>query len=87
MNKKLDHLVATSGGEELAPLEMEIASLNKTIDQVGTEIAESELYWLKQQHELVKINQQRDRKSKEVFCQLQKLIFFSKFYEKLLEFR
>ena len=66
MNKKLEHLVATSGGEELAPLEMEIASLNKTLDQLGTEIAEAELYWLKQQHELVKINQQRDKKTKEV---------------------
>ena len=54
------------GGEELAPLEMEMASLNKTLDQLECEIAEAELFWLKQQHELVKINQQRDKKSKEV---------------------
>jgi len=66
MNKKLDHLVATCGGEELAPLEMELASLTKSLDQLETEIAEAELYWLKQQHELVKISQQRDKKTKEV---------------------
>ena len=45
---------------------MEMASLNKTLDQLECEIAEAELFWLKQQHELVKINQQRDKKSKEV---------------------
>jgi len=41
MNKKLEHLVATSGGEELAPLEMEIASLNKTIDAIGTLVSQN----------------------------------------------
>ena len=29
MNKRLDALVATSGGEELGPLEVEIVSLTK----------------------------------------------------------
>ena len=37
MNKKLDQLMATSGGEELGPLEVEIASLNKTIEQMDNE--------------------------------------------------
>ena len=66
MNKKLEHLVATCGGEELAPLEMEVTSLSKSLDQLEAEINEAELFWLKQQHELVKINQQRDKKTKEV---------------------
>ena len=43
MNKKLDHLMATSGGEELGPLEVEIASLNKTIEQMDNEINEIEI--------------------------------------------
>lgn len=47
MNKKLDQLMATSGGEELGPLEVEIASLNKTIEQMDNEINEIEIFWLR----------------------------------------
>ena len=47
MNKKLDQLMATSGGEELGPMEVEIASLNKTIEQMDNEINEIEIFWLR----------------------------------------
>lgn len=66
MNKKLDQLMATSGGEELGPLEIEIASLNKTIEQMDNEINEIEIFWLRQQHELVKLNQEKDQRTKGV---------------------
>merc|ERR1712168_1456618 len=66
MNKKLDQLMATSGGEELGPLEVEIASLNKTIEQMDNEINEIEIFWLRQQHELVKLNQEKDQRTKSV---------------------
>lgn len=66
MSKKLILLVENAGGEELAPLEMEVASLQKSLDQLGSDIAEAEVAWLKQQHELVKINQERDQKSRDV---------------------
>jgi len=66
MNKKLDQLMATSGGEELGPMEVEIASLNKTIEQMDNEINEIEIFWLRQQHELVKLNQEKDQRTKSV---------------------
>ena len=47
MNKKLETLLSTSGGEELGPLEVEIASVNKTIDQMDNEINEIQIFWLR----------------------------------------
>jgi len=66
MNKKLDTLVSTTGGEELGPLEIEISSLNKTLDQLNNEINEIEIFWLRQQHELVKLSQEKDQRNKEI---------------------
>ncbi len=66
MSKKLHNLVENSGGEELAPLEMEVASLAKSLEQLSTDIAEAEVAWLKQQHELVRINQEKDKKNRDV---------------------
>lgn len=66
MNKKLDQLVSTSGGEELGPLEIEISSMNKTLDQLNTEINDIEIFWLRQQHELVKLSQEKDQRAKEI---------------------
>merc|ERR1719378_1205760 len=48
MNKKLEQLLATSGGEELGPLEVEISSINKTLEQLNNEINEIEIFWLRQ---------------------------------------
>ena len=66
MSKKLHNIVENSGGEELAPLEMEVASLAKSLEQLSTDIAEAEVAWLKQQHELVRINQEKDKKNRDV---------------------
>ncbi|CAG5098219.1 Oidioi.mRNA.OKI2018_I69.XSR.g15471.t1.cds [Oikopleura dioica] len=59
MSKKLHHLVETAGKEGLAPLEMEVASLGKSLEQLSSDIFDKEVHWHNQQHELDRINQEK----------------------------
>ena len=45
---------------------MEISSINKTLEQLNNEINETEIFWLRQQHELVKLSQERDTRAKDI---------------------
>ena len=47
-------------------MEMEISSINKTLEQLNNEINETEIFWLRQQHELVKLSQERDTRAKDI---------------------
>ncbi|PAA68484.1 hypothetical protein BOX15_Mlig020612g1 [Macrostomum lignano] len=58
-NKRLEQLIASAGGVELGPLEITINSLGKSIAAKQEEIAGLEQMWLREQHELVKIVNER----------------------------
>ena len=53
LNSELDKLIAAAGGAELGPLEIQINSLQKSIDAENTTIAELQHSWLRDQGELV----------------------------------
>jgi len=53
LSSELDKLITQAGGAELGPLEIEINSLQKSIDVENTAIAELQHAWLRDQGELV----------------------------------
>ncbi|XP_078491914.1 coiled-coil domain-containing protein 40 [Ciona intestinalis] len=65
-NKKLEQLLANSGGEEIGPLEIQINSLSKQIEGSSQGIAELQRFWLRQQHELVQLSKEREQQNVDV---------------------
>uniref|UniRef100_H3BEH5 Coiled-coil domain 40 molecular ruler complex subunit n=1 Tax=Latimeria chalumnae TaxID=7897 RepID=H3BEH5_LATCH len=59
-NKRIEHIVASLGGEELGPLEIMVKTLTKQIDEQSAEICRLQQFWLRQQNDLVKLTQQRE---------------------------
>jgi len=53
LSSELDKLITLAGGAELGPLEVEINSLQKSIDNENANIAELQHAWLRDQGELV----------------------------------
>lgn len=53
-------------GEELGPLEAEVASLTKSIDTRTQDIADLQQFWLRQQLELVKMSKDKNNQQREV---------------------
>ena len=53
LSSELDKLIALAGGTELGPLEVEINSLQRSIDAENATIAELQHSWLRDQGELV----------------------------------
>ena len=53
LSSELDKLIASAGGAELGPVEIEINSLQKSIDAENAAIAELQHAWLRDQGELV----------------------------------
>jgi len=53
LSSELDKLIALAGGTELGPLEVEINSLQRSIDAENATIAELQHAWLRDQGELV----------------------------------
>jgi len=53
LSSELDKLIASTGGAELGPLEIQINSLQKSIDAANATIAELQHDWLRDQGELV----------------------------------
>uniref|UniRef100_A0AAR2IL46 Coiled-coil domain containing 40 n=1 Tax=Pygocentrus nattereri TaxID=42514 RepID=A0AAR2IL46_PYGNA len=58
-NKKIQQIVASTGHEDLGPLEIQASTLNKQLEEVGAEIKEKQQLWLWQQGELVRLSQER----------------------------
>ncbi|XP_033121483.1 coiled-coil domain-containing protein 40-like [Anneissia japonica] len=65
-SKKVEAIQSKQGGEELGPLEQEVAALQKSIDTRTQEIAELQQFWLRQQSELVKMSKEKDGQQSEV---------------------
>ena len=53
-------------GAELGPLEIQINSLQKSIDAEIQEIAEMQQMWLREQSELVQLSKEKDKQSADV---------------------
>lgn len=62
-NKKLEHMIGQAGGVELGPLEIQMNSLQKSIDAEHQEIAEMQQMWLRDQSELVRLSKEKDQES------------------------
>ncbi|XP_067914336.1 coiled-coil domain-containing protein 40 [Heterodontus francisci] len=68
-NKKIAQLIADMGGREMSPLELKIKTLTKKIEEHNKEIATQQQYWLRQQHELVRLTQEREKQTADVELQ------------------
>ncbi|XP_076871589.1 coiled-coil domain-containing protein 40 [Brachyhypopomus gauderio] len=62
-NKKIEQIVASTGHEDLGPLEIEVNTLRKQIEEVGMEIKEQQNVWLWQQGALVRLSQEKEAQS------------------------
>ncbi|KAL1006083.1 hypothetical protein UPYG_G00067680 [Umbra pygmaea] len=62
-NKKIEQIVASTGQEDLGPLEIRARTLTKELDEVGGEIKEQQHFWLRQQGELVRLTQEKQAQS------------------------
>jgi len=56
LSSELDKLISMAGGAELGPLEIQINSLQKSIDAANATITELQHTWLRDQSELVSCN-------------------------------
>ncbi|KAI4902849.1 hypothetical protein NFI96_033844 [Prochilodus magdalenae] len=65
-NKKIQQIVASTGHEDLGPLEIKASTLSKQLEEVGAEIKEQQQFWLWQQGELVRLSQEREAQSSAV---------------------
>ncbi|GCC25233.1 hypothetical protein chiPu_0003641 [Chiloscyllium punctatum] len=68
-NKRIAQLIAEMGGREMSPLELKIKTLTKSIEEHNKEISTQQQYWLKQQHELVRLTQEREKQTADVELQ------------------
>ncbi|KFQ98647.1 Coiled-coil domain-containing protein 40, partial [Nipponia nippon] len=59
-NKRLEMILSQQGGQELAPLEIEINKLTKQIEEYNSEVITLQKYWLNVQKELVKLTHERE---------------------------
>uniref|UniRef100_A0A4W5QVW7 Coiled-coil domain 40 molecular ruler complex subunit n=1 Tax=Hucho hucho TaxID=62062 RepID=A0A4W5QVW7_9TELE len=62
-NKKIEQLIASTGHEDLGPLEIQASTLTKQLEGVGAEIKEQQQLWLRQQGELVRLTQEKQARS------------------------
>ncbi|CAB1344879.1 unnamed protein product [Coregonus sp. 'balchen'] len=62
-NKKIEQLIASTGHEDLGPLEIRASTLTKQLEGVGGEIKEEQQLWLRQQGELVRLTQEKQARS------------------------
>ncbi|XP_072538881.1 coiled-coil domain-containing protein 40 [Salminus brasiliensis] len=65
-NKKIQQIVASTGHEDLGPLEIEASTLSKQLEELGAEIKEQQQFWLWQQGELVRLSQERQAQNSAV---------------------
>ncbi|CAL1527056.1 unnamed protein product [Lymnaea stagnalis] len=77
MNKKLTQLIAAAGGVELGPLEIQVNSLNKSIDLRHQEVLDLQQLWLRQQNELVTLCETKDMEMKDLVAARRQLTILS----------
>ncbi|XP_007234483.4 coiled-coil domain-containing protein 40 [Astyanax mexicanus] len=65
-NKKIQQIVASTGLEDLSPLEIQVSNLNEQLKEVGAETKEKQRILLWQQGELVKLSQERQAQNSAV---------------------
>lgn len=65
-NKKLEQMISQAGGVELGPLEIQINSLQKSIEKEVEEIQELKQMWLRDESELVRITKEKQEQSSNV---------------------
>nr|XP_015212263.1 PREDICTED: coiled-coil domain-containing protein 40 isoform X1 [Lepisosteus oculatus] len=58
-NKRIEQITASTGHEDLGPLEIEASTLSKQLEEVGSQTAELQQYWLRQEGELVRLSRER----------------------------
>ncbi|XP_064178069.1 coiled-coil domain-containing protein 40 [Anguilla rostrata] len=58
-NKKIDQIRAETGHKDMGVLEIRVNKLSKELEEVGAEMKEQQQHWLRQQEELVRLNQER----------------------------
>ncbi|KAG9350054.1 hypothetical protein JZ751_026407 [Albula glossodonta] len=63
LNKKIEQINANTGHKDLGIKEVRVNKLTKELEEVGAEIKEQKQYWLRQQEELVRLNQERQAQS------------------------
>ncbi|XP_072098082.1 coiled-coil domain-containing protein 40 isoform X2 [Mobula birostris] len=68
-NKKIAQLITEMGGHELSPQELKIRTLTKNIEEHNKEISSLQQFWLRQQHELVMLTQEREQQTASVELQ------------------
>ncbi|NXP49452.1 CCD40 protein, partial [Heliornis fulica] len=59
-NRRLEVILSHLGGQELAPLEIDINNLTKQIEEYNSEVMMLQKYWLNLQKELVKLTHKRE---------------------------
>ncbi|XP_069511299.1 coiled-coil domain-containing protein 40 isoform X2 [Ambystoma mexicanum] len=65
-SKQIEAAVVHFGGKELGPLEIQINTLTKQIEDYSVEIAALRQYWLRLQNELVKLTREREEQEASV---------------------
>ncbi|XP_063312335.1 coiled-coil domain-containing protein 40 [Pelobates fuscus] len=65
-SKQIEATIAQIGGIELGPLEIQVTSLNKQIDECNSEILAVQQYWLRLQTEMVNLTRQREEQDASV---------------------
>ncbi|XP_078257419.1 coiled-coil domain-containing protein 40 isoform X3 [Rhinoraja longicauda] len=68
-NKKIAQFIADMGGHEMSPQELKIKTLTIKIEEHNKEIASLQQFWLRQQHELVTLTQEREQQMANVELQ------------------
>ncbi|KAH9504072.1 Coiled-coil domain-containing protein 40 [Bulinus truncatus] len=77
MNKKLTQMIAAAGGVELGPLEIQVNSLHKSIEARNQDVLDLQQLWLRQQSELVRQCQSKDKEMSEVMALRRQLTILS----------
>ncbi|KAK3796467.1 hypothetical protein RRG08_009244 [Elysia crispata] len=79
MTKKLHQMINNAGGVELGPLEIQINSTQKSIEAMHQEVMELQQLWLRQQNELVRLSQTKEKDLQDlVACKRQLTILSQK---------
>uniref|UniRef100_A0A8C5RA76 Coiled-coil domain-containing protein 40 n=1 Tax=Leptobrachium leishanense TaxID=445787 RepID=A0A8C5RA76_9ANUR len=65
-SKQIESTIAQIGGIELGPLEIQVTSLSKQIEECNVEILSVQQYWLRLQTEMVMLTRQREEQDASV---------------------
>ncbi|XP_012273583.1 coiled-coil domain-containing protein 40 [Orussus abietinus] len=66
LNKKIEQILSTSGGEEISPIDLKILSLEKNIEELDAKNMKSQQFWLRQEGYMVTLSQERSEQLAEL---------------------